>query len=252
VKIITIRLSLTNCYVLPIENNYVLIDTGYSYEWNLFKRKLKKENINLSNITHIILTHHHDDHCGLLNNIVKENGSIKIVMSKFSPELLKKGRNDMAHGGSLINKRINILFKLFYLLMVFGKKMDKNNKHVFPIYNIREGDILIDGETKFEDIGINIDGKIITTPGHCIDSISIILSDKTAIAGDAAANFLQFAGTKYCVVFITNLEEYYNGWEKLIKENVSIIYPAHGNVFSIDKLKQNLRKNKIEDMVEYV
>jgi glyoxylase-like metal-dependent hydrolase (beta-lactamase superfamily II) len=89
------------------------------------------------------------------------------------------------------------------------------------------------------------------TPGHCIDSISIILSDGIAIIGDAAANFLQFAGTRYCVVFITNLEEYYNSWGKLIKENISIIYPAHGNVFSINKLKQNLGKNKIKNMVKY-
>jgi glyoxylase-like metal-dependent hydrolase (beta-lactamase superfamily II) len=250
-RIITIKLSVTNCYLLPVDNNFVLIDTGYDYEWDFFRKQLNKNNVKLSQITHIILTHHHDDHAGLLNNIVKENDSVKIIMSNFAIDLLKIGKNDRTHGGGLINKRVNLLlkFKTFYLSMLLRKKLDKNSNLTFPSYTIRKGDILISEETKLQDIGINIDGKIITTPGHSIDSISIILSNGIAIVGDEAANFLQFAGTKYCVVFITDLNEYYNSWEKIIKEKVVEIYPGHGKVFSVRKLKQNMRINRTENMV---
>ncbi|HBF38776.1 MAG TPA: MBL fold metallo-hydrolase, partial [Firmicutes bacterium] len=39
----------------------------------LFSRRLQEAGISFSQISHIILTHHHDDHAGLLNYIIKEN-----------------------------------------------------------------------------------------------------------------------------------------------------------------------------------
>jgi glyoxylase-like metal-dependent hydrolase (beta-lactamase superfamily II) len=41
---------------------------------------------------------------------------------------------------------------------------------------------------------IGIEGKILYTPGHLRDSISVVLSDGNAFVGDAAMNFLNFCG----------------------------------------------------------
>lgn len=123
------------------------------------------------------MTHHHDDHCALLNKIVEKNR--------------------------------------------------------FPPYKARENDIVFDGETELSDIGINLPGKIIETPGHTVDSVSILFEDGDCFVGDAAANMLRFAGTKYCIVFIMNLKEYYESWIKIMKENAKMIYPAHGKNFEI-------------------
>jgi len=253
-KIITLKLSFTNCYLLSVDDSYILIDTGYNYEWSLFKKRLLKNNITLKQITHIILTHHHDDHAGLLNYIISENKNVKIILSGLAPKLLAKGENDRTHGGGLINKRINFLFnfKILYLSLLLKKKIDKKSNLTFPPYYIRSEDILINEEVKLKNIGINIDGKIIPTPGHCIDSISIILNSEIAIVGDAAANFLRFAGTKYCVIFVTDLNEYYKSWERIIAENVKEIYPAHGKKFKVNKLKKNIWKNRQEDIVDFV
>jgi glyoxylase-like metal-dependent hydrolase (beta-lactamase superfamily II) len=239
---------------LPSNDRYILIDTGYDYEWELFIKKLAKNNITIGQISHVILTHHHDDHAGLLNNIISENKNVKIIMSELSPELLVKGKNDTSHGGWLVNKRIDILlkFKMLYLSIVLGKKLDKDSNFTFPPYNLRKEDIIINLETKLNDIGIDINGKIILTPEHTIDSISILLENGIVFAGDAVANFLQFVGTKYCVIFITDLDEYYKTWEYYISENVSKIFPAHGNGFAIDKLKKYIRRNKKEDMVKFM
>jgi glyoxylase-like metal-dependent hydrolase (beta-lactamase superfamily II) len=252
-KIITIKLSFTNCYLLSVSDNYVLIDTGYSYEWELFKEKLSNNNISINQITHIIITHHHDDHVGLLNFIVSENKNIKIIASVLSPKLLEKGKNDRTNGGGLLNKRIDFLinFKMLYLSIFLKKKIDSNSNLTFPPYNIRGEDILINNDIRLKDIGIDIDGKIILTPGHCIDSISVILDNGIAIVGDAAANFLKFAGTKYCVIFVTDLNDYYKSWERIIAENFKEIYPAHGKIFSVKKLKANIWKNKQKNIVKY-
>lgn len=60
---------------------------------------------------------------------------------------------------------------------------------------------------------------------------------------------LQFLGTRYCVIVIDDLKQYYHSWERLIKENVKMIYPAHGKPFGKEKLKNNLYKNREEQMV---
>ena len=94
-----------------------------------------------------------------------------------------------------------------------------------------------------------LDGKIIETPGHTVDSISILFNDGDCLIGDAAANFLWFAGTKYCVIFISDMDAYYKSWEKVIAGGACRIFPAHGKPFAVNKLKTNIWKNKAENIV---
>jgi glyoxylase-like metal-dependent hydrolase (beta-lactamase superfamily II) len=134
-------------------------------------------------------------------------------------------------------------------LLWFKSKFDKGWTHTFPAYQHRPTDVLIDGTVKFKDIGIELDGVIVETPGHSDDSISLVLDDGRCFCGDAAANFLRFAGTRYAVVWVDSWEEYYNSWEKLIALKVNRIYPAHGKDFHVNKLVTNLRKNRKKNMV---
>ena len=246
-EIIILKLNVTNCFLIRCETKYILIDTGYEYEWELFSKRLKEVGVTISEISHIILTHHHDDHCGLLNRITTENNNIQVVMSYLSKGLLLKGENDRTHGGGLVNKRINLLFSLEKLVSN-GRGVVKRTLKFNP-YRVRENDILVKGETQLKDIGVNLKGKIIETPGHSIDSISVLFDDGDCIVGDAAANFLQFAGTKYCVVYICDIDEYYKSWRKIISKNAKQIFPAHGKPFTVEKLKENIGKNKKENMV---
>lgn len=249
--IIQLKLSVTNCFLVKADNKYILIDTGYEYDWDLFCKRLKAADVRLSDISHIILTHHHDDHCGLLNKILKENSNIQVVMSYLAKDLLLKGENDVTHGGGLINKRIKqlISFKQVYIGMHLKKVIDEKNNLKFPPYRTRKNDILVREEIRLEEIGINLNGKIIKTPGHTVDSISVLFDDGDCIVGDAAANMLRFAGTKYCVIFICNIDEYYKSWRKIISENSKQIFPGHGKSFSAEKLKINIGKNLKKNMV---
>jgi len=104
--IIPIKLSVTNCFLLKAGEQYVPIDTGYEEDWKLFCAGLKNTDIELSQISHIILTHHHDDHCGLLHDVLRENASIRVIMSRLCKDLISKGENDQTHGGGLLNKRV--------------------------------------------------------------------------------------------------------------------------------------------------
>lgn len=250
---ISLRLSVTTCYLIKAGDKYVLVDTGYEDDWERFRKRLKEADVGLSQISHIFLTHHHDDHCGLLHRILQENDAIKIVMSQRCGELIQKGENDLTHGGGLLNKRVAFLLrhKQAYVSLVLRKKVEPSKNLKFPPYKAREQDIVFSGEPALRELGIPLDGKILETPGHTVDSVSLLFPDGDCLAGDAAAHMLPFAGTRYCVVFVCDMDEYYKSWEKLIQAGAKRIYPAHGAPFSAEKLVRNLRKNKAENRVLY-
>lgn len=250
-EIIALKLSVTTCFLVKAGSRYVLIDTGYEYDWDIFRQKLQMAGIGLSRISHIILTHHHDDHCGLLHHILNENPQIRVVMSYRAKDLLLRGKNDDTHGGGLLNKRIELLLhcKQLYLSAVLKKPVDKEDNLKFAPYRAREGDILIPGETKLQDLGIDLTGRIFETPGHTVDSISVLLDDGACFVGDAAANFLHFAGTKNCVIFIADLDQYYSSWRRIIAMGARRIYPAHGKPFPVAQLEKNIGKNNKRSMV---
>lgn len=55
-----------NTWVHPIENGWVMIDTGYENSYASVLKKLQKLLIQLEDIHYIFLTHAHDDHVGFL------------------------------------------------------------------------------------------------------------------------------------------------------------------------------------------
>lgn len=252
-ELIPIKLSVTTCYLVKTNKKFVLIDTGYEDDWDLFRNKLKNINVELSQISHIILTHHHDDHCGLLYKILLENSSIRVVMSNQCKDLIRMGENDQTHGGGLLNRRIAFLIrrKQLYVSIILHKKVDKEKNLKFRPYIFRNCDIIVSNGMRLCDIGIDLDGKILDTPGHTVDSISILFDDGDCLVGDAAAAMLKFAGTKNCVIFICNLEEYYKSWGKIISAGARRIFPAHGKPFPCNKLKDNMWKNKVKNIVLY-
>jgi len=237
-----VSLKFTNCYLIPVDSKYLLIDTGYEYEWLDFLNGLGKNNIQINDIKYLLLTHHHDDHAGLLSNITSINPDITIIASRLTKDYLAQGKHVNFSGAGYVNKRIAFVLKL-------KSMFDKKWTHTFPKFNMRPHDILIDNDCALDDININLKGKILLTPGHTRDSITLLLDNGDCFTGDAAANFLQFLGSKYCVISVNDLDEYYNSWDKIIDNKAKVIYPAHGKNFTIDKLIKNLRKNKKQNMV---
>ncbi|MGZ4925835.1 MAG: MBL fold metallo-hydrolase [Halobacteriota archaeon] len=246
VSVTRLGLSVTSCYLVKAEDRYILVDTGYEDDWDLFRRRLSENCVSLSQMSHIILTHHHNDHSGLLRNIVRKQGSIRVVMSHRSKCLLLMGVNDLLHYRGWLNKRIQLsaMVGLWPYVSLRVKKVTSLPKlmFTFPRYRLRRCDILVAGETNLRDIGIPLDGRIIETPGHSADSISILFDDGACLVGDAAENFFVFQslGAKYRTHLIPDKHAYYGSWKKVIAAGAQRIYPGHGCPFSVDKLKTTL------------
>ena len=225
-KIFNVGNRIMNTYVYPCADGYIMIDTGYEHSLKDVERKLNQKNIKLSDIQYVFLTHAHDDHAGFLNELLGKNNDMKVITSDKSMPTLKKGQNSFEGGCSTL------------LAWVFCKFMGSVGKaeHRFPViedrYNDRFIEITENNKRELENI---LQGKILFTPGHTADSISLKVG-KDIFCGDAAMN--GFPSVKRLIIWIENIEQFKQSWNVLLNEDIELIYPAHGKPF----YKNDLRK----------
>ncbi len=222
-----------NTYVYPCSNGYIMIDTGYEHSLKDVETKLNKKGIKISDIKYVFLTHAHDDHAGFLNELLGKNTDLKVIMSDKSMPTLKRGQNSFEGGCS------TVLAWIFCKLMgLFGKA-----EHRFPViddkYNGRFVEITETNKEKLEEI---LQGKILFTPGHTADSISLKV-DNVIFCGDAAMN--DFPSIKRLIIWIEDTADFEKSWDVLLAENADAIYPAHGRPFprnDLAKYKNHISK----------
>lgn len=238
-----IPLSLSSVYLLACNDGYFQIDTGYQKDYPIYRDKLRDLDISISSIKYVFLTHHHDDHSGFLNEITRDS-DCKIIANKLSVDLLKTGQNDKTRGGGYVNRLVKLVADV---KMIFDKQWTLS----FPPFEIRDIDLLIDNDNDTLLNQLGIDGEIIYTPGHCIDHQAIVLKDGTTFCGDAASSFPLFLGIKYSTLFMTNMEQSYQSWQKLMDSGSKLIYPSHGKPFDVTKLQDNIGKIKTSKLVKF-
>jgi glyoxylase-like metal-dependent hydrolase (beta-lactamase superfamily II) len=137
--LIAIQLKLTNCFLVPHKTSYLLVDTGYEYEWHRFIQELASRRVRVQDISHLILTHAHDDHAGLAARLIAENPAIVLVASRLAAEGLASGKHLNMPGAGYINRRVGFLLSL-------KGRFDKRWTHTFPPCPFRGDDFPIDGD----------------------------------------------------------------------------------------------------------
>ena len=227
-KIFNVGNRIMNTYVYHTPKGYVMIDTGYEHSLASVKKKMRKVGISLEQIKYVFLTHAHDDHAGFLNELLQENQELKVIMSDKAMPILKKGQNSFNGGCSTLFAWIFCKF-----MALFGKA-----DHRFPCiedkFDGRFIEITDKNKVKLEEL---LQGKILFTPGHTIDSISL-KKDNMIFCGDAAMN--GFPSMKRLIIWIEDKVQFEQSWGVLLDEDAKLIYPAHGKAFH----KEDLRKYK--------
>jgi len=179
-------------YVIGNGTKYVLFDCLWQDSFPVIKRSLKELQISFPQIVGMFVSHFHPDHAGAFEYLRRH---------EVTPMVLEL---QMPYAERLNN---------FFL----KTKNDPTKKHL-PI-NV-ESLIAITPEkagTVINSLGIN--GKIIHTPGHSEDSISLI-------AGNAA-----FVGDLQPPETADSLgDKTTTSWQEIMTNNISEIYYAHGNI----------------------
>jgi len=242
-KPIQIPLSMSTTYLIRCPSGYLQIDTGYERDYPAYQNALIKLNIQPEEVKYLILTHHHDDHAGFLNEISRD-APVTVIAHEHAKVLLKAGKNDKSRGGGYINTFVKLIADV-------KMRLDPEWTLTFPPFAMRSSDILISGDDDAVLRQFGVAGKLLYTPGHCIDHLVLMLDSGEVFCGDAAASFPLFAGIKYCPVFMTDMDEAYQSWQKILAAGGGLIYPAHGKPFPARKLEKNMGKIHTQDLVKF-
>lgn len=229
-KYIRINLGITKVYLIKCSDGYLLIDTGYEADYEKFRKKLAETGIPINQIKYLLLTHYHDDHSGFANKLKYDFG-IPLIVQKKSVPLLAQGDSGAEEEGYYITRRMRLLFSVFEL---FHKNFQ------YPPVHINNADIIVDGDDGQVLRKLGIAADILFTPGHSVDSMSVLCDDGVAFVGDAAMNYMKFTGTHYRPIYYANLKQTYESIQKLISSKAKVIMPAHGNAFPVKKLQDML------------
>ena len=219
------------------------MDAGYAHDYPRYRKELAWAGIDVKDMRALVLSHHHDDHAGFLNELTRDT-PVTIIAHEQARVLLESGKNDRSRGGGYING---------FIKFAAGIKMRLNPGWTltFSPFTLRESDILLAGDHNQILRELGIAGQILYTPEHCIDHLSIVLDNGEAFCGDLAANFLLWAGTHYCTVFMTDMDETYRSWQKMLDTGAQVIHPAHGRPFPADKLRQNMGRIHTEALAKF-
>jgi glyoxylase-like metal-dependent hydrolase (beta-lactamase superfamily II)/membrane protease YdiL (CAAX protease family) len=214
-----------NAWLLPADDGYLLIDTGYPADYDRFFAGLKAADIDASRIRYLFITHAHDEHAGFAARLKKETGCI-LILPRKSLEGLASGRFDWK--GKTVNPVIHGLGKLYNLI----KKRDFRFEPVLP----SENDMILDGTESSLMRQWGIPGTLMATPGHTADSWSLVMDDGRAFTGDAAMNMLVPFGAGYRPIFMEDRREVYSSFDKIREAGATEILSGHGSPFPVDKL----------------
>lgn len=126
-------------------------------------------------------------------------------------------------------------------MKVFG-----NGKHLFPAINgTYTNKLLSIKKDNIAEIERMLSGRILFTPGHTMDSVSLRVQN-LIFCGDTAMNGVP--SLHRITIWIENKKEFENSWQVLLNENVEYIYPAHGKRFKkndLHKFKTKINKIKL-------
>ena len=78
-----------NTWIYPVEDGWVMIDTGYENSYAFVVKKLRSLLIQPDEIRYIFLTHAHDDHAGFLEEWMTKHPHTQVIAHEKSIEGLR-------------------------------------------------------------------------------------------------------------------------------------------------------------------
>ena len=219
-----------NAYVINKGDQRVLVDTSTRKDFEELDKRLHESGYHELGIAYLILTHTHYDHCQSARRL-KEKYECSIVVSAKAEESIADGYTRLPNGTNWLS---NTIVKM-------GRRIGKPTYGYDPF----EADIFIQGDHLLPIGNANV--KIIETPGHSADSISILVDDEIALVGDA-----MFGALKKSIFppFADDVRTMVHSWAKLLDTGCNTFLPGHGKAISRERLQREYgkyaRKYRIE------
>ena len=216
-----------NTWLYPVEDGWVMIDTGYENSYNSVIRKLGTRLISPEDIRYLLLTHAHDDHAGFLEEWMTKHSHTQVIAHEKAVAGLRKGQNKFVGGCSTLGA-----FLFCQLMALLG-----NSEHRYPRLSEEHlAKIITLSEDNLLQLESNLQGKILLTPGHTEDSISLLV-DGNLFCGDAAMNGIP--SIHKITIWVEDKVAFEKSWDVMLASGAKKIYPAHGTPFCPCELRKN-------------
>lgn len=214
---IPISLSMVNCYLIKNDDDYVLIDTGFSLQRRSVRNVLNRAGCRPGNLKIIILTHGDSDHSGNALYLRKYFKS-RIATHRDERDTVEKG--DMRLNRQSLQEKPNRLTGVILSLPV--ARLGKANRF--------KPDILLEEGHDLSDYGCS--AKVLHIPGHSTGSIGVLTADGDFFCGDLLTN----SGKPGRNSLVDSDEEMTASIERLKGLDIRMVYPGHGKPFIMEEL----------------
>ena len=222
-----------NTYVYPIETGWVMVDTGREGSLRAVRERLRRQGVELHQLRYVFLTHARDNSAGFLRELLNLYPDLLCIASPQSWETLRRGRNPRKGG---FTNRLALLWGRW-------RKWRNQDCDAFPPfyddYHSRIWEIGPETQSAIEE---QLGGKLLITPGHSRDAVSLLVGDRL-YCGDAAGSGL------FCPHHISAWVEdpatYAASWEAMAASGAKWIVPGCGSAFPVEELRnqQEFLKN---------
>jgi glyoxylase-like metal-dependent hydrolase (beta-lactamase superfamily II) len=179
----------TNYWVVSAGTSRLLVDLGYPGTMGMMRANLKRMDIPLQEIRYGLVTHYHIDHAGLAEELKQDGVPLLVLETQVSAIPLMK-------------------------------QWTKPQDHYLDI-TLHDNVAISFAESRALLEQIDIDGEIVSTPGHSADSVSLLLDDGSAFTGDLTP--VPLVGMEHAAVVAAS-------WRLLRERGATRIYPGHGPV----------------------
>lgn len=221
-KIILVLWGRSNAYLIIKDKTVVLVDTGKTSAFRTLERNIQSLNLSIANISFLILTHTHFDHCQSARNIQVKSGC-KIIVSGKATNSVKNGYTRLPGGTGFATK----------LASALGRLIGKRKFGYEPFLT----DISVDDEYILKTNDFDL--KILETAGHSSDSVSIIADNEIAIVGDAMFGVFK---DNILPPFCNDVNMLIKSWGKILETDCRIFLPGHGKEISRELLQKEYFK----------
>ena len=192
-----------NVFLVDGESEMALIDTGVGVGTSMIIDNIKKEGLDISKISKLILTHAHLDHSGGTAELKKSLG-LEVYISEIEAGYIENGDEDAI--GLNIAKRTGVYAEHFNLTPV---KIDQR---------LKGGESIKIGKYAM---------KVILTPGHSRGSVCLFLeghANRILFSGDTV-----FTRGELCLLNLpdSSLADYRKGLKNLANLSIDALLPSH-------------------------
>lgn len=216
-KVISIKCGLANVFIL-VGKKVIIVDAGLNGSTKTILKALDKHGISQSDVSLILLTHVHPDHCLNLKDL-KQTLNVPVAVSAAEAEYLSKGEFSPV-------VPLNLQGKM--LLMTLHSIHAKKGSPVTP-------EVTFTKELDLNEFGV--DAMAFLTPGHTLGTTSIDLKDKRCITGDL---IIESPILKKPITppFAVNKEMLASSVRKILNGKFKHLYTSHGSIWEVDEIKQ--------------